>query len=92
MINTYTAKVPGCYGAKLGRKTAYRECVHNVLSLHKEFLATIPDINNISTDDYSVRSDYFIKTKGLRILSEKPVARLDGNQYVVDVYYTVTWN
>lgn len=92
MINTYTTKVPGCYGAKLGRKTAYRECVHNVLSLHTEFLSIIPDIMNISTDDYTVRSDHFIKAKGLRILSEKPVARLEGNHYVVDVYYTVTWD
>lgn len=91
MINTYTAKLPGCYGVKLGRKMALRECAHNVLSLHSEFMKSIPDIMTISTDDYGTRSDYFIKKKGLRILSEKPVVHVEGDSYVVDVYYTVTW-
>ena len=91
MINTYTVMVPGCYGVKLGRKTALRECVMKAPGLHYEFMKTIPDIMSITTDEHSCRMEYFIKKKGLRILSEKPVARAIDDHYIVDVYYTVTW-
>ena len=91
MVNTYTAKVPGCYGVKLGRKTALQECVTNVPRVHDEFMQTIPDIMTMTYDEYGCRLEYFIKKKGLRILSEKPVARAENDRYIVDVYYTVTW-
>ena len=90
-MNTYTAKVPGCYGNKLGRQVALRDCVSNVPSLHIEFLNSIHDIHSMTTEDYTRESERFIVDKKVRVVTEKPIAYLDGDRYRVDVFYTCTW-
>lgn len=92
MKNTYTVLIDGCYGTKLARTMALRKCAHENPVLHREFMDCVWDsLHNMSTDEYSRRSAEFVREKGLRIISEKPVARIKDDRYVVDVYFTIAW-
>ena len=45
----------------------------------------------MTTDEFDYELRKFIKDKGLRIISEKPVARAKDGNYVVEAYFTIAW-
>ena len=89
MDNIFETKIERCYVVKFARSAALRKCVMDTSSLRKEFFKTVD--HKDSTEEFSNKLSNFISTKGLRILSEKPVARIIDGRYVVDVYFKVTW-
>ena len=88
MSNRYSVNVPSYYGVSLARKTALRECVMHS-SLRSEFSKGY--VPNETLDHFSERMDNFIQKKGLHIIEEKPVLSIDGNQYDIDICFTVAW-
>ena len=92
MNNTYTVMIDGIYNTKMARSMALRKCAHEDPRLHCEFMDHVRDtLHTISTDEYSRKVAEFIREKGLRIISEKPVARTKNDRYVVDVCFTIAW-
>lgn len=91
MKNTYNVMVEGIYGVRNARSFALRKCVHEHDILNHEFMRVTTDILKLSTDEYIKRVGNFIREKGLRIISEKPVVRTKNDRYVVDVYFTIAW-
>lgn len=89
MNNIFETKIERCYGVKFARSAALRKCVIDTTSLRKEFYKTVGPKD--STEEFSNKLSDFISTKGLRILSEKPVARIRDDHYVIDVYFKITW-
>ncbi len=81
--------VEGLFGVKTGRSMALRRCVWNTPELRNEFRKTLTYTE--SHEEFDDKTQAFIREKGLRILSEKPIARVNGDRYVVDVYFTVGW-
>ena len=88
-MNTYTVMIDGVFGVKGGRSMALRRCAWQAPDLHMEFKRFARDI--VDTDDFREKTKAFIREKGLRIISEKPVVRTKDDRYVVDVYYTIGW-
>jgi hypothetical protein len=89
-MNTCTVVVEGLFGVRTARNIALKRCVFDHAQLYAEFMQKYFRIG-MSTDEYTEAKRNFIKEKGLRIISEKPVARTEGDRYVVDVYFTVAW-
>ena len=90
MRNTFVATVPACYGVKLARDTALRRCVVES-SLRRDFAkGRIPDED---LEHFSKRMSDFIRERGLIIVSEKPIVRIDEDRdrYTADVVFTVAW-
>jgi hypothetical protein len=91
MRATFVTTVPACYGVKLARKCALRDCVmHSCLYMdfrNGSFLGE--DLKH-----FSARMDDFVREKGLRIVKETPIARIDEecDRYVADVEFTITWD
>ena len=90
MTRTHIVIVDNVIGNKLGRKWALRNCVHEDLLLHSDFMTNYFR-SGMTTDEYAEIISKFINEKGLRIVNEKPVPRMVDDRYAVDVYYTITW-
>ncbi len=91
-MNKYSVVVEGIFGVKGVMELALHKCAHKAPSLHREWMDRYGDrICGMSTDEYRMNVDEFIKEKGLRVVDAKPVARVEGDRYVVDVYCTVAW-
>lgn len=88
-MNTYTVVVDGVFGVKGGRCMALRRCAWHAPALHMEFKRFARDATD--TEDFGEKTKAFIREKGLRVISEKPVVRTMDDRYVVDVYYTIGW-
>jgi hypothetical protein len=92
MSNSWIIVVDGVCGLKSSRSRALRKCVSESPILHGEFMDRVRGtIMSMSTDEYSKQISDFIREKGLRIISEKPVARIKDDRYVVEVYFTIVW-
>lgn len=89
MNNRFVVDVPSCYGVRLARTTALRECVMHS-RLFKEFSKGYQDGEDL--DRFSERMDDFIRERNVRIIDEKIVGRIDGDRYRTDVEFVVTWN
>lgn len=88
--NRFIVIVDNVFGVSGGQKLALMKCIHENVFLHREFMDTRYE-RNMSTDRYREVVRDFIEAKGLTIVDEKPVARVKGDRYVVDVHYTITW-
>lgn len=90
MGSTFTTTVPACYGIKLARKTALRDCVMKS-SLYQEFRKG--SFIGEDLEHFSKRLDNFILEKEVRIVKETPIARIDEerDRYVADVVFTLAW-
>ena len=89
MDKIYKVKVEKAYGVKNARSQALRKCVFDTPDLKREFYKII-NVEDIS-DQFSEKLRKFIRDNGLRIISERPVARVKDDRYVVDVYFEITW-
>lgn len=89
MCNRYVVTVPSCYGVRLARETALRECVMNS-ALYLDFLKTHRDDEVL--DEFIQRMDDFIRDRSVRIIDEKIHGRIDGDRYKTEVTFVVTWN
>ena len=89
MNNRFVVDVPSCYGVRLARETALRECVMNS-ALYLDFRKTRRDDEN--TDEFIQRMNDFIRDRNVRIVDEKVHGRIDGDRYRTDVEFVVTWN
>lgn len=89
MKNIYEVTIDSCYGVKLARSMALRRCALEVPSLHYDFNKLFDP--NDSTEEFSKKLTDFIRSKGLRILDEKPIVRIVNDRYRVDVRFKVTW-
>lgn len=89
MDKIYKVKVEKAYGAKFARSQALRKCVFDTPDLKREFYKII-NVKD-SSDQFSEKLRKFIRGNGLRIISEKPVARVEDDHYAVDVYFEITW-
>lgn len=89
MDKIYKVKVENAYGVKFSRSKALRKCVFDTPDLDREFYK----INNVEDtfDQFCEKLRKFIRDNGLRIISERPVARIKDDRYVVDVYFEITW-
>ena len=91
MQNVYKVKIENYSGVKFARSRALRECVFNTPNLRNEFYKIWDPSGTTEHEQFSEKVRKFISDKGLRILSEKPVARIKDDHYVVDVYFEVAW-
>lgn len=89
MKNIYEVTVYNCYGVKPARSMALRRCALEVPSLHYDFIKLFNPHD--STEEFSKKLTDFIRSKGLRILDEKPIVRIVNDRYRVDVRFKVTW-
>ena len=89
MENIYETTVDRCYGVKHARSTALRRCVIEVNKLRDEFYKTVDPM--ASTEEFGKKLTDFVRSKGLRILDEKPIVRIVDDRYRVDVRFKVTW-
>ena len=89
MENIYEVTIDSCYGVKLARSWALRRCALNVPSLRYDFNKSFDP--NDSTEEFSKKLGDFVRSKGLRILDEKPIVRIVDDRYRVDVRFKVTW-
>lgn len=89
MENIYKVKVEKAYDVKFARSQALRKCVFDTPDLKREFYKII-DVGD-SSDQFSEKLRKFIRNNKLRIISEKPVARIKDDRYTVDVYFEITW-
>ena len=89
MNNRYVVDVPSYYSVGLARLTALRECVMHS-RLFREFSEGRQDDEDL--DQFSKRMDDFILDRNVRIIDEKIVGRIDGNRYITDVEFVVTWD
>lgn len=89
MDNRYFVTVPTCYGVRLARETALRECVMNS-TLYLDFRKTRRDGED--TDAFIQRMDNFIRERNVRIVDEKVHGRIDGDRYKTEVGFIVAWN
>lgn len=88
-MNTYTVLVDGIFGVKGGRSMALRKCAWESPALHMEFKRFVRNV--VDHNDFSEKTKAFVREKGLRVISEKPVVRTENDRYRVDVYYTIGW-
>lgn len=92
MQNTCTVKVEAPYSVEYARRRALRRATSESPELDYDFMKVVSDrLGSMTTDEFSYELRKFIKDKGLRIISEKPVARIKDGNYVVDVYFTIAW-
>ena len=89
MGNIYETTVNDCFGVKIARSHALRKCVIETSSLRDEFHNTVDLM--ASTEEFTSKLTDFIRSKGLRILDEKPIVRIVDDRYRVDVRFKVTW-
>lgn len=89
MDKIYKAKVEKAYSVKFARSQALRKCVFDTPDLKREFYKIINVEDN--SDQFSEKLRKFIRDNELRIISEKPVARVKDDRYAVDVYFEITW-
>lgn len=89
MENIYEIKVENVSTVKYARSKALRECVFNTPDLHKKLRKIHNYGDSIDQLDEHLRD--IIRDNGLRIISEKPVARVKDGFYVVDVYFKIAW-
>ena len=89
MDKIYKVKVEKAYGVKFARSQALRKCVFDTPDLAREFYKII-NVED-SSDQFSEKLRKFIRDNGLRVISEKPVARVEDDHYAVDVYFEITW-
>ena len=89
MDKIYKVKVEKAYGVKIARSQALRKCVFDTPDLEREFYKII-NVED-SSDQFREKLRKFIRDNGLRIISERPVARVKDDHYVVDVYFEITW-
>ena len=89
----HIVRQPACLGVTLGRKFALRACVVEVHSLYSEFRKATADVDRdvLNTEEYSNMLMEFIKNKGLHAVEEKPILKIDGDRYHVDIEYKVVW-
>ena len=71
------------------RTRALRRCAYQAGMLRSEYNKEVGHCD--STDEWVAKTREFIRKKGLRIISEKPVVRVKDDRYVVDVYFTIAW-
>ena len=93
MDNIFKTREPSFFGVSLGRELAIRGCVIANSLLNHEFNSTISDFERkfMPSDIWAGLIAEFAKKKGLRIIDEKPILRIEGNDYRVDIEYTITW-
>ena len=92
MENTCTVKIESPYSVKYARSSALRKCTSESPELNYDFMKVVRDrLSSMTTDEFDYELRKFIKDKGLRIISEKPVARAKDGNYVVEVYFTIAW-
>lgn len=89
MHNRHVVTVPSCYGVRLARETALRECVMHS-SLYLDFRKT--HRKGETLDEFTQRMDDFIRDRNVRVIDEKIHGRIDGDRYKTEVTFTVTWN
>ena len=89
MDKIYKVKVENAYSVKFARSQALRKCVFDTPDLTREFYKII-NVEDIR-DQFREKLRKFISDNELRIISEKPVARVKGDRYEVDVYFKITW-
>ena len=89
MENIYETKVENARMVKYARSKALRDCVFDTPDLRQKFSKIHKYGDSIEQFDEKLR--VFIRDNGLRILSEKPVARVKDGYYAVDVYFKITW-
>ena len=93
MDNIFKTREPSFFGVRLGRELAIRGCVIGNSLLHHEFHNTISNFERkiMPSDIWAGLISEFAKKKGLRIIDEKPILKIEGNDYRVDIEYTITW-
>ena len=89
MDKIYKVKVEKAYCVKFARSQALRKCVFDTPDLAREFYKIINFEDG--SDQFREKLRKFIRDNGLRIISERPVARVKDDHYVVDVYFEITW-
>ena len=93
MDKIYKVKVENAYSVKFARSQALRKCVFDTPDLKQEFykIINVEDNSDQFRDQFREKLRKFISDNELRIISEKPVARVKGDRYAVDVYFKITW-
>ena len=90
MHNTHTVCINDVVcDIEFNRTRALRRCVTDNPLLCSEFNKTLT--HNENTTEFYNKLHEFIRKKKLHISSEKPVARIKNDRYVVDVYFTIAW-
>ena len=89
MANIYVTRKPACYGVRLGRECAIRECIINVPKLRHEFDAIYD--SDTQADIWADLAKEFATEKGLKIVSETPIMIIKDNRYDVDIEYRIIW-
>ena len=89
MENIYEIKVENARMIKYARSKALRECVFDTTDLNKKHRKIHNYEDSIDQLDEHLRA--IIRDNGLRIISEKPVARVKDGFYEVDVYFKIAW-
>ena len=88
-MNTFKITIENVFYIESARRWALRRCAWQARALYEEFHKFAGDI--VSPTDLSEKAEAFVREKGLRIINEKPIARAEGDRYVVDVCYTIAW-
>lgn len=91
-MNHVYVKESNVLDAVSAREFALRKVIHNNGKLFEEFRMSLgEDFMKLSGKDFIAAMDLFVKRKNFKIVSEKPVVRLDTerNWYRVDVIYTI---
>lgn len=93
MDNIFKDREPSFFGVSLGRELAIRGCVIGHPVLNHEFNSAISDFERetMSSDIWAGLVTEFAKKKGLKIIDEKPILKIEGNDYRIDIEYTITW-
>ena len=90
MNHTYV-KMTDVLNANDARRWAYHKLVHSNGKLFEEFYKSLGEAwYTMSAKEHAAALDDFIKRKNFKLVSEKPMVRLDmeKNWYRVDVVYT----
>jgi hypothetical protein len=49
------------------------------------------DIHTLNTDEYADMVAKFVKDRGLHVVDETPILKIDGDRYHVDIAYRIAW-
>ena len=88
-MNTFKITIDHVVNVESGRKWALRRCAWQARALYDEFRKFAGDI--VDSKDLAEKAEAFVREKGLRVIHEKPSARVYNDCYVVEVEYTIAW-
>ena len=88
-MNTFNVTLENEFFLSDARSRALRRCAYQAPMLRSEYNKEVGHCD--STEEWVAKTREFIRKKGLRIISEKPVVRTKDDRYVVDVYFTIAW-